>query len=363
MKYVFGLLIIAWLAFLQVIGQRTDILSMASILGALCFFIIKQKYLDRFFASIAYFIAASVLAQFWAPFILLAAIPLLDFVYSRRYWLAVPAFAVAAYISTSAGEYPLLLPLLMSALLGFITGTMERNEQAGIQILDDERRLRYNLEQAQNELIKSRKEVERLTEARERNRIAHELHDSIGHSIAGVLIQLEAAQRIHRRDADKTEDILSTCVQKLSETLAMTRNTVYNLRTDIKTGVEAMESVINGFRFCPVDFQHSGDFGLVSSTNMRILEANVTEALTNSSRHSHATHILIRIDIRRNNIRLYYKDNGIGCRDIRESLGLLGMRDRVKNAGGTIAIDGSDGFLIVCNLPEHGNESEGSDQV
>lgn len=357
MKYIFGLLIIAWLTVLQVIELRTDYISIASTLGALCFFIIKQKYLDKAFASIAYFIAAAALAQFRPPFILLAAIPLLDFVYGRMYWLAAPALAVAAYISVAAGEYFLILPLLMSAYAGHIAGTMERSEQAGIKILDDERCLRYNLEMAQNELIRSRREVERLTEARERNRIAHELHDSIGHGIAGVLIQLEAAQRIHRRDADKADEILSICVQKLSETLELTRNTVYNLRTDIKTGVEALENIISGFRFCPVDFQHSGDFGMVSPTNMSILEANVTEALTNSSRHSHATQIIIKVDIRRNNIRLYYKDNGIGCKDIRESLGLMGMRDRVKDAGGTISIDGSGGFLIVCNLPEHENES------
>lgn len=361
MKYIFGLIIIAWLAFLQVIGQRADIAGIASILGALCFFIIKQKYINKTFTSIVYFIAALVLAHLWAPFVLLAAIPLIDFVYERKYWLAAPAFAVAAYISAAEGEYPMILPLFMSAYLGFITGTMERSEQAGIRVLDDERRLRYNLEIAQNELIKSRREVERLTEARERNRIAHELHDSIGHGIAGVLIQLEAARRIHRKDADKTDEILSACVNKLSETLGLTRNTVYNLRTDIKTGVQALESIIGGFRFCPVEFRHSGDFGMVSSTNLRILEANLTEALTNSSRHSHATQIAVNVDIRRNNIRFYYKDNGLGCYDIREGLGLMGMRDRIKNAGGTISIDGSDGFLIVCNLPEHGNEDDGGE--
>ncbi len=361
MKYIFGLLIIAWLAFLQVIGQTIDFAGMASILGALCFFIVKQKYLDRLFASIAYFIAASILAQFWAPYVLLAAIPLVDFMYGRKYLLAASAFTAAAYISAAGGVYPLILPLLMSAFLGFITGTKERSEQAGLRVLDDERRLRYNLEMAQNELIRSRKEIERLTEARERNRIAHELHDSIGHGIAGVLIQLEAAKRIYRRDADKTDEILSTCIQKLSETMEMTRSTVYNLKTDIKTGVEAIEKIITDFRFCPVEFSYSGDFSNVSATNMRILEANITEALTNSSRHSRATHIIIKIDIRRNNIRFYYKDNGVGCGEIHDSLGLLGMRDRVKNTGGTISIDGSDGFLIVCNLPEHRDENDGGE--
>lgn len=363
MKYIFGLLMIAWVAALLVIGQHTDVAGIASTLGALCLFIVKEKYLDKTYASILYFIGAAVLAQYWSPFILLAAIPIMDFTYTRKYALMALALAGAAAYAVFTGEYPLLPLLVLSASAGHIIGAKDRNDADNARVLDEERRLRYNLEQAQNELLLSRREIERLTEARERNRIAHELHDSIGHGIAGVLIQLEAALRVHRRDADKAEDILKLCTGKLSETLTLTRNAVYNMRSDVKTGVEALENIISGFKYCKVDFRRSGDFGGVSSSNMRILEATVTEALTNASRHSHATEITIQIDIRQRNIRLYYKDNGRGCGNIREGMGLSGMRDRVKNAGGTISIDGSDGFLIVLNLPEHTSDGESGEHL
>lgn len=351
MKYIYGLLMILWIAVLQITGQKTDIPGIASTLGALCLFIIKEKYLDRIVSSVVYFVGSVVLAQYWGPFILLAAIPLQDFAFVRNYYLAVPAFAVASCFCIAGGSYYYMLLLLLAAFAGLLLGTMRRDEEAYTGILDEERRLRYNLERAQNELIQSRKEVERLTEARERSRIAQELHDSIGHGIAGVLMQLEAASRIHRRDADRTEEILKTCTEKLAETLTLTRNAVYNLKPGVKTGVEALEKIIADFRYCTVTFQHSGDFAGVSSTNMSILESNLTEALTNSMKHSHATEIAVRVDIRRRLVRFYYRDNGVGCGDIREGLGLMGMRERVRNAGGTISVDGADGFLIVCNLP------------
>jgi signal transduction histidine kinase len=359
MRYIFGLLIFAWIAVQQVIEQKTDTWGIAATLGALCLFILKEKFFPRrVFASVIYFVAAVALHEYWPALLLLAAMPLMDFAYGRNWWLLGAALALAGALSVIAGQYYFTVLFAAAAYAGWVLGAKERGEQASTGILDEERRLRYRLEQAQAELIRSRRDVEELAEARERNRIAHELHDSIGHGIAGVLVQLEAALRIHRRDADKTEEILRACTGKLSETLTLTRNTVYNLRSGVKTGVEAIEKIISEFKYCPVSFSHSGDFADVSATNMRILEANLREALTNSARHSHATEITIRVDIRKHNVRMQYRDNGVGCGEIHESMGLWGMRERVRNAGGTLSIDGSNGFLIVCNLPERGPEEE-----
>lgn len=358
MKQIFGFLMIAWVVFLQIMGQDIGMAGIASLLGALCFFILKEKYFNKLYASILFFIAAIVLAQYFGPFIVLAAIPLLDFAYVRNYYLAIPGLAIASYWMVDTGRYAYLILPVLALFIGHALGIKDRNELASIRVLDNERRLRYDLEQARNELIRSRGEIEGLTEARERNRIAHQLHDSIGHAIASVLMQLQAAAKVNGKDAEKTGAILKRCTEKLSDTLALTRDTVYNIRPTVKTGLGAVERLIGEFTYCPITFSHSGDFNRISAVNMQIIEASIREALTNAARHSHASGIEINIDARRRHIRLYYKDNGVGCADIREGLGLMGMRDRVKNAGGTISIDGSDGFLIVCNLPQNQEEGE-----
>lgn len=253
--------------------------------------------------------------------------------------------------------------LIASGYIGYIVGIMNENDRKNLAVLDDERRLRYSLEQAQHELINSRRQIEHLTEIRERNRIAHEIHDNIGHSIAGVIFQLEAAARIVGKDTEKAEGILKLCSAKLAAALELTRNTVYNIKADRKIGLESIEKMIGDFRYCPVDFEHTGDFNGLSATNIQILESCIMECLTNASKHSQAKRIQIKLDIGSANIRLYYRDDGRGCTNIRENIGLSGMRDRVRNTGGTVSIDGSDGFLIVCNFPkeqEQKNEEGGA---
>jgi signal transduction histidine kinase len=96
--------------------------------------------------------------------------------------------------------------------------------------------------------------------------------------------------------------------------------------------------------------------------NLKILEKLVMESLTNASKHSRAKYIQIKVEIRSKHIRFYYKDDGVGCSSIHEGLGIAGMRERILGAGGTIAMDGQDGFMIVCHLPITA-EKEGEDRV
>lgn len=354
MKHVYGPILIIWLAAEQIINLNNEIYSIASLLGALCLFIIKERYKDNLYTSLGYLVFVLALARYNSSFILLAGVTLLDLSYFGKYAAASGAFLVSAVLSIFIGEYNYIFHMLSSLLIGYIIGTKDKNEKKHIALLDGERSLRYNLERTQNELIKSRKEIEQLTEIRERNRIAHEIHDNIGHSIAGVIFQLEAAARLLHKDIEKSEIIIKLCSQKLSEALELTRNTVYNIRVVKKTGVSYLEDIINNFKFCEITFDYSGDFSKVTAFHMKILEANLMEALTNSSKYSRAENIQIKLDAGGKNIRLYYKDDGIGCGNIKESLGLAGMRERVKEAGGIISIDGKDGFLIVCNLPIKG---------
>jgi len=357
MKKIYGLALFIWLAFELIIKHNTDIYSVASLLGALCLFIIKEKYLDKTYMSIGFFLIVLVLCKSNSDFIILAGIPLIDFAYEENILLSLLIFVVPLFIAITKGSYSNIFYLASSALWGYVVGDKVRKEAAHITTLDEERRLRYNLEQVQRELINSKKEIEHMTEIRERNRIAHEIHDNIGHGIAGVIFQLEAAIRIIKKDIIKTEEILKLCSEKLADTLELTRNTVHNIKTDRVAGIDVIEKVIKGFKFCLIDFNHTGDFNTVSASNIKILEANIMELLTNASKYSRATNIEIKIDIGKRNIRLYYKDNGVGCDNIRENLGISGIRDRIRNVGGTISIDGKDGFLIVCNLPVNNTEN------
>jgi signal transduction histidine kinase len=351
-------MLFAWLALDKVINVNTDILSIASLLGALCLYIIKERYLKNLAASTVYLSIIMLLSFYHRELIILAGIPVFDFCYYGNIPVSIMIFLASSVFWIEDKSFYTAFFIAGAALFGYVVGEKDKNEKKHIGTIDEERRLRYNLELAQNELINSRKEIEHLTEIRERNRIAHEIHDNIGHSIAGVIFQLEGARRIINKDREKTEGILKLCSDKLTEALELTRNTVYNIKADKTVGIESIEKIITDFEYCSVDFQISGDIETVPITIIKILEANIREYLTNASKHSQATNIKLKLDIGRKNIRLYYRDNGVGCENINQNLGISGIRERVKNAQGTISIDGKDGFLIVCNLPMKDNYVE-----
>jgi signal transduction histidine kinase len=351
MKYLYSSMIFTMLAINQITNMNINILAIASLLGALCLYIIKERYFHNSYSTIIFMFVALLLAFLNKEFIFLAAIPLFDLSYSKKIVLGVIAFFVFSYFWIQDRNYSAVFYFCGAVIYGYVLGEKDKNEQNHISTLDNERRLRYNLEQIQNELINSKKEIEHLTEIRERNRIAHEIHDNIGHSIAGVIFQLEGARRIINKDKEKAEEVLKLCSEKLAEALELTRNTVYNIRANNNIDIYAIEKIINNYKFCPVEFSWSGDFSTVSVTILKLLEANIKEFLTNASKYSGASGIQIKIDIGKKNVRLFYKDNGVGCKNIHKGLGIVGICDRVKNIGGAVAIDGNDGFLIVCNLP------------
>ncbi|MEN8907327.1 MAG: histidine kinase [Clostridiales bacterium] len=351
MKQYYGIIIILWLCFTQITKINLDFYSIASILGAVCFFLIKEKYMNKIIISLIYLVLIIIICQYNNTFIILAGIPVLDFSFEKKYNIFILSLAVIVYFIYSFNDYNSLLIIILGALIGYILGIYNKKESSYISVLDEERKLRYKLEKTQNEFIKFQKDVEHLTEIRERNRIAREIHDNIGHNIAGILFQIQGAVKIFNKDKDKVYNVLKVCSENLIKTLELTRNTVYNIKENKKIGIESIQKIINEFRFCDIDFDYKGNLSIISSSKYLVVESNIKELLTNATKHSKAKYIKIEILITKNNIKLTYKDNGIGCEKVKENVGISGMKSRVLNENGIISIDGNNGFSVICYIP------------
>ena len=358
MKHIYGFILFAWLGIEIIMKTGVDQFAIASLLGALCIFIIKEKFYDNIYADLIFLLFVLLLCKFNSFFIILSGVVILDLSYYKKYKLLALISLLSLYYCIFYSDYNNIFFLISSGLFGYIIGIKDSNEERHMALLDGERQLRYNLELTQNELIKSKREIEQLTEVRERSRIAQEIHDNIGHSIAGVIFQLEAAHRVMDKDLDKSKTMIKLSNAKLREALELTRNTVYNIKPNKSTGIAQLEKIIREFTFCKIDLIVEGDLNKVSALNTNIMQSNIKEALTNAFKYSKATVIELQVDIGEKNIRLKYKDNGVGCENINEGMGISGMKNRIRNVGGTIAIDGKTGFLIVCNLPVAWRDSE-----
>lgn len=224
---------------------------------------------------------------------------------------------------------------------------------------DRERKNRYMLEETKNKLLQAAGETAHLAEIRERNRIAREIHDSIGHELAGNLLQLQAAEKIMDRDPEKTRELIRKTVTGLAGSVELLRSTVHNIRPRQTLGWPHFEQIIDNFQYCSVEFTHRGSFSLMTSHQVEILTAILKESLTNTARHSDATRMTVTLEVREKIIRLCIQDNGSGCAAVREGMGISGMRERVHHAGGSFSVNPREGFMIVCILPRE--EERGGD--
>ncbi|MBZ9685524.1 sensor histidine kinase [Clostridium estertheticum] len=266
-----------------------------------------------------------------------------------------PFTLVAATLAICFSGLNNIMEVLALIFIAFMFGNLSLKFRENInsfkETYDNERRYRYELEAAKQKLLNSAKEVAYIAEIKERNRIAREIHDTVGHRIAGILLQLQVVQKLRHRDEEKSDKLLKDSVERLAETLNVMRNTVHNIRPSNSMGLEYIEGIINNFNYCIVNFKHLGNFNSLSANVLETISSDIKEALTNAYKYSKATAIDIKIDIRDSFVRIYIKDNGEGCPNLREGFGLQGIRERIENLGGTVSFSGENGFMIVYIIP------------
>ncbi|MDF2700544.1 MAG: histidine kinaselike ATPase [Haloplasmataceae bacterium] len=312
---------------------------------------LKEKFFNNRLFSIFSYIIISLIVFYMNYFNSLLALIALDIMFNRSYYLGIVFSFVTIYFIFNYNLYSLFYIILFSSISGYLLNLNFIQQKHFYESIDNERKLRYELENVKIKLIQNNKEIERFTEVKERNRIAREIHDNIGHEIAGILIQLEAADKLFMKDSEKSLKIISLCISKLSSALEMIRNTVYNIKPVRELDENIFRDIIDKFNFSIINFEFDGKFIIIKPEILEVLITNLKESLTNASKYSGATNIDIKIEANKNFIRFHYKDNGKGCSHIIDGIGISGMKERVKNVSGVINIDGRDGFTIICIIP------------
>ncbi|AAK78220.1 MULTISPECIES: sensor histidine kinase [Clostridium] len=313
-------------------------------------FVLKERFLKLRYGAVVELISVIISGLFNSYFVFLLPGVIFDLVYDEFYLgIALALIGIIYFREYSNLNFSVFC--LISGMLAYCLINMRKREELYRKTFDDERRLVYELENAKTRLMNSSLEVAHMAEIKERNRIARDIHDNVGHSIAGTYMQLQVALKLYDKDSEKSKKILKESTERISEALTLIRNTVHNIVPKEKVGIEYIKNIINNFKFCSVDFSYTGSEELVSAINMQIIALNVKEALTNALKYSAATKVIVNIDINDKYIRLYIKDNGVGCSKMKEGLGISGMRERIRSVGGSISTSGENGFLIVCIIP------------
>jgi len=261
----------------------------------------------------------------------------------------VPLIIIMKATQTSLGV--ILMMNFMAFIIGDIIKAWSEREVLYLRAADIERKQRYELDQLKNELLAANNDTAELVETTERNRIAQQLHDNVGHELAGALIALQTYKKLEENGDQRAADMLDNVLKRIESSSIKLRETVYKLKPPRVGGALRLQKLCEEFNFCAIKYRFVGEIDRVPAITWVILEPCLKEALTNITKYSRAKEVEVKLDITGYIVRLHIKDDGVGALTINSGLGLFGIRERIRAAGGTVTIDGTDGFMLTCILP------------
>lgn len=217
--------------------------------------------------------------------------------------------------------------------------------------------LNEQLQRANEQLHAFAEEKEQMGETRERNRLAREIHDTLGHILTGISVGVDAVSVLMDVSPEAAKKQLATIGDMARTGLNDVRRSVRKLKPD---ALERM-SLENAIFQMTEEMSKGTNTKIYFASYMDKLEFEpdieetlyriVQESTTNAIRHGKATEIWIRISEKNGEMILMVSDNGRGCADIEEGFGLKHMRERVELAGGSLFYEGVFGFTVIVKIP------------
>ena len=223
------------------------------------------------------------------------------------------------------------------------------------EIQEDQRKLIYNLQKKMAQEMDIQEQILYTARLEERNNISSRLHDKIGHTISGTLLQLEASKFILDKDKDKGFSMLESCIENLRKGMDEIRMTLRNIKpAEEELGINRIRRIldekikgtkING------KVTYAGNLDKISASLWMVFMHIITELTTNSIKYSGGNLIEIKIEILNKFIKLEVKDNGLGCEKVKKGIGLRNIEESISNLNGKMIINNEDGFDVIILIP------------
>ncbi len=268
---------------------------------------------------------------------------------------------IGLYFSLNQGmEFMMInigLTIILIAVFYYIQEENDKKLQA--QELYDELRISgEKLKKANMDLEIYASSTQELTLLRERNRISREIHDSVGHALSTIAIQLGAIEKTLEKNPEAAGELTKSLRSFTQSSLKDVRMAVREMKPkefEEYEGLLVIEELINKFKkLTGIDVRMSftKDRWALSSEQSFVIYRIVQECLSNSTRHGKATSIRIMMAFTAYNLVVTLKDNGIGAETIEEGVGFKSIRERIKEIGGSFDYSTSpgEGFLVKLQL-------------
>jgi signal transduction histidine kinase len=221
-------------------------------------------------------------------------------------------------------------------------------------------RLTERLEEANQRLRNYALQIEELAISKERNRLAREIHDGLGHYLTSINMQIRASQAVRQKDPEHADQAMEKARVLTQQALTDVRSSVSALRADPAESMPLEEMIAETIKNCEVAgvdavFKTLGIPRPVSPQAHLTLFRAAQEGVNNICKHAQADHAWITLDYcDEDHILLTVQDNGKGSTSTNSGFGLMGLRERVHLLNGELKISSADGqgLSLEIKVPE-----------
>jgi two-component system sensor histidine kinase DesK len=199
------------------------------------------------------------------------------------------------------------------------------------------------------QLRKANEEIEHLAKVAERERIARDLHDVLGHTLSVITLKSELAGKLIERDPERAGKEIREVEQISRQALSDVRDAIRGYRSQGLSAELALAKSTLETAGVAVQCDAATTLKL-PAVQESVLSLAVREAVTNVVRHARAQTCRLRLEQQNGSCRLEIQDDGQGSSNI-EGNGLRGMRERVEMLGGTLQRTTASGTTLTITLP------------
>ncbi|WKY48043.1 histidine kinase [Eubacteriaceae bacterium ES3] len=312
-------------------------------------------YVDKKKAAVGIYIFFTVASFFYRELIYFLPLIAYDIMSGETSWFLF--LGLLPYLTGFSG-LPItglvLIPLFMG--LGYFlkrrTIMLETIKTDYYKLRDNTKETALQLENKNRQLLEKQDYELNLATLAERNRIARDIHDNVGHLLSRSILQTGALLATTKDQGAK--EGLTKIKETLTEAMDSIRNSVHDLHEESFDLEVEIQSLLNQFTFCPVTFEYD----ILDNPSKEIkycFVSVVKEALSNVIRHSNGNLVKVRVREHPGFYQLVFWDNG-KVEKMGQGIGLENIEDRVKKLKGNVNFGMSDGFRIFISIPKEFEE-------
>ncbi|MBP5492884.1 MAG: hypothetical protein J6Y08_08575 [Clostridiales bacterium] len=317
----------------------------------------KYKFLCLLLAA-AFYIVLMVLGE--TGFLLLGFVILYDFlslfdaVDPKIYLIPILGAAIPSPISVVTRFIAIALTAVIYIQHNFVIRSYKK------QMMEDtinEQNLKRDMQQKEYAAKMEQRKNMMMAENQileQRASLSQTLHDKLGHNINGSVYQLEAAKVLLKKDPEKSETIIQAVIDQLRGGMDEIRGILRKERPE-----KRQLAMLQLYKLCEdcnnkgvqTELTTEGDTAQIPDKIWEVILDNAFEAVSNSMKYSKCSRIDIGLVVMAQRVRVSIADDGIGCSEVKDGMGISGMRQRVRECNGTISFESMPGFTVTMLLP------------